>query len=150
MNHMNDAMVRELRKGKHENGLILANGGVLTYQHAICLSSQPRRNGTAYPTQNPLPPLLTDISSPPIDTHADGEANIETYTVEFNRDGTPLRGHIIGRLTKNSHRFVANASDRHTLEQLSSTSTEQIGKRGWVKRGDRGRNLFTLDQSAKL
>ena len=71
------AMVRKLRTGHGQDGLILANGGVLTYQHALCLSTRPRRDGSAYPNQNPLPSHLTDIPVPAVTARAEGEAVIE-------------------------------------------------------------------------
>lgn len=72
-------MVRQLRKGNAQNGLILANGGVLTYQHAICLSTHPRRDDAPYPDTNPLPSHITDIPVPRIAERAEGEAVIEVY-----------------------------------------------------------------------
>lgn len=71
------AMVRELRNGNGENGLILANGGVLTYQHVVCLSTKSRRDGSAYPHKNPLPRHVTDLPVPPICAQAEGEATVE-------------------------------------------------------------------------
>lgn len=69
-------MVRHLRRGKASNGLVLANGGVCTYQYVICLSSRPRRDGSAYP-ENPLPPVITDWYAPPVDSEAEGDAVVE-------------------------------------------------------------------------
>lgn len=55
-------MTRQLRRrtqrkanGNQEtsNGLILANGGVLTYQHVVCLSTKPRSNRKQYQNGNP-------------------------------------------------------------------------------------------------
>ncbi|CAD6591207.1 MAG: hypothetical protein ASARMPREDX12_005031 [Alectoria sarmentosa] len=166
--HALTAMVRQLRGGNGQNGLILANGGVLTYQHALCLSTRPRRNGSAYPDRNPLPSHMTDIPIPKPTVQASGEAIIEasplsplhhpshcntmltltcqTYTVEYNRNGTPKIGFIVGRLTSSGNeRFVANTGNAKTLEQLSSEKDEPIGRVGWVDGGDGGRNLFTFD-----
>lgn len=72
-------MVRQLRgyTGAPRHGLILANGGVLSYQHAICLSSCSRKDGLPYPAENPLPEVVTDIEIPRIDVEAEGEAVIE-------------------------------------------------------------------------
>lgn len=67
-------MVRQLRKGNGQHGLVLANGGVLTYQHAVCLSCRPRRS--AYPDFNPFPVLTTDVSVPIVGPHV--EAQVET------------------------------------------------------------------------
>ena len=77
------AMVRQLRGGNGQNGLILANGGVLTYQHALCLSTRPRRNGSAYPDRNPLPSHVTDMPIPKPTVQASGEAIIEASPLSF-------------------------------------------------------------------
>jgi len=68
-------MVRELRNGKARNGLVLANGGVVTYQHVVCLSTQPRNS--PYPAENPLPTILDDEPVLHVDEQAVGEAIIE-------------------------------------------------------------------------
>jgi hypothetical protein len=70
--------------------------------------------------------------------------------VEFNRDGIPLRGDVVGRLTNSNHRFIANHGDGNTLRQLSSANTEQIGRKGLVKTGEDGRNLFVFLDTGKL
>jgi hypothetical protein len=71
-------MVRELRAGKGKRGLVLANGGLVTYQYVVCLSSKPR--SSPYPERNPLPDLLEEVA-PQVDEKAEGEASIE---VRFN------------------------------------------------------------------
>ncbi|KAG4433732.1 hypothetical protein IFR05_010784 [Cadophora sp. M221] len=146
--HALTEMVRKIRKGEARKGLVLANGGMVTYQYVVCLSSQPRTS--PYPDRNPLPELLEDGHVPEVDENAEGEAVIETYTVEFERDGTPLRGHIVGRLKSNGHRFLANHGDDITLQQLSSTSREPVGRSGWVAVGEDERNLFTFARGGKL
>ena len=104
-----------------------------------------------YPDRNPLPELITDVPVPPVDEQAEGEATVETYTVEFNRDGTPLRGFVVGRLKRNGHRLIANHGDEATLQQLSSWVKEPIGRSGWVERDGGGkRNLFRFEKRWKL
>lgn len=56
----------------------------------------------------------------------------------------------MGRLIRNDERFVANTGDMKTLEQLSSWSREPIGRHGWVRHGEGGRNLFVFDKGASL
>lgn len=76
-------MTRQLRTKMARTGLILANGGVLSYQHCIILSSQPRK--TAYPDKSPLPEIITDIPVPIIEGKPEGEAVIEvTQPFQFN------------------------------------------------------------------
>ncbi|MCJ1449202.1 MAG: hypothetical protein MMC23_009721 [Stictis urceolatum] len=149
--HAITEMVRQLRQGKGTNGLVLANGGCLTYQHVICLSSRMRHGTSSYPASESLPDVLSVHSVPAIDETADGEATIETYTVAYSREGMPELGHIVGRLKSTGHRFVANHADTKTLELLSSDSEEQVGRHGWV-RNDAGsrRNLFTFERASKI
>jgi len=71
-------MVRQLRAGKGQKGLILANGGVVTYQHAVCLSRQPPRDGRRYPSENPLPAsLVGTVPAPEVEAQPEGEAVVE-------------------------------------------------------------------------
>jgi hypothetical protein len=70
-------MSRHIRQKKSRNGLILANGGMLTYQHVILLSSEPRRDGSSYPEQNPLPENLESEPHPDMDMETGGEVVIE-------------------------------------------------------------------------
>jgi len=70
-------MVRQLRNGNGKTGLVLANGGVVTYQNVICLSSSPRPDGSPYPDKKPLPETVADVQRPSVDERADGDAIIE-------------------------------------------------------------------------
>lgn len=150
--HALTAMTRELRKGKVSRGLVLANGGVATYQHAVVLSRSPRSSDSPYPSSNPLPSMIDDVSIPMVDSIAEGEAVIETYTVDFDRKNNPVRGHIVGRLKDGGHRFIANHGDDTTLRQLSTFEKEPVGRIGHVKQhpNRKDQNLFFITTDAKL
>ena len=75
--HALTEMIRELRKHEAKNGLVLANGGMVTHQHVVCLSTRPRRDGSPYPERNPLPHSVEDVFCPPVDEKAEGEAVVE-------------------------------------------------------------------------
>ncbi|KAK4505899.1 hypothetical protein PRZ48_003864 [Zasmidium cellare] len=148
--HAITEMTRQLRQSKGKTGLILANGGWVTYQHVLCLSRSPRSDGLPYPDANPLPKYVTDVFIPKIAEQAEGNATIETYTVEYDRENKPLRGHIVGRLRDGS-RFLANHADEHTLKELSSWETEQINRKGVVTTDQKsGRNLFSFGDVSRL
>jgi len=144
-------MTRQLRTGtRGTNGLILANGGFLTYQYVVCLSRNAR--SSPYPEKNPLPDHITDVPVPKITLSPRGEAVIETYTVDWDRSGKPEKAHIIGRVRSSGERFVANEGDEATLRFLAGAGREPIGLVGTV-RGDEkeeGRNLFSLEEAARL
>lgn len=149
--HALTEMTRQLRAGKGKKGLVLCNGGVLSYQYVIVLSNEPRKEG-AYPLENPLPEILTDVEVPELAEKAEGEAIVETYTVEFGRDGNPSRGHIVGRLKSDGTRFLANHGDADTLRQMASGKGEIVGRSGWVWQDEKkkGRGLFAFEKPAKL
>ncbi|KAK0363229.1 hypothetical protein LTR94_016138 [Friedmanniomyces endolithicus] len=88
--HAITEMTRQLRKGNGQTGLILANGGVVTYQYAVCLSTKPRRDGQPYPDRNPLPEYVTDVQVPVIEEKADGVATIESAAVADEPRHVPL------------------------------------------------------------
>lgn len=116
------AMVRELRRGNGQNGLILANGGVLTYQHALCLSTRPRRDGSAYPDKNPLPTHLTDVPIPKVAVQVEeGEAKIE---VSLSRALTnPSCSPSAQFYRPDLHRRIQ--PKRNPIERIHSGSTDQ-------------------------
>ncbi|KAL4925921.1 uncharacterized protein BDV17DRAFT_283656 [Aspergillus undulatus] len=133
---------------KPHRGLVLANGGVLSYHHTVILSTQPRQDST-YPPWNPLPSNL-DQDHPVIDENATGDGVIETYTVQFGRDGAPVLGFVVGRLNGDGPRFVANVQDAYTLQQLCSSS-EQVGRQGSVStEGARCLFVFKAKEQAKI
>lgn len=74
-------MVRRLRKlsGTHKpsNGLVLANGGLLTTESAISLSTHARRGNDRYPTRDNYELLPASQLPPSISIHGEGEAIVE-------------------------------------------------------------------------
>lgn len=168
-------MTRQIRAGKFQKGLVLANGGVLSYQHAICLSSKGRADGSSYYDSRAGSESTTEGLAPVVDTFAEGEAIVEvsqlpvvplggigvtnhklqTYTVEFSRDGSPETAFIVGRLKHSGHRFIANHGDQRTLQHLSSALEEQVGTEGFVttirtKSGEPENNVFYLGPRPNL
>ncbi|TGO49400.1 hypothetical protein BCON_0211g00170 [Botryotinia convoluta] len=169
--HAITEMTRQLRNKRGQasnhkntgvsNGLILANGGVLTYQHVVCLSTQPRSDGNEYQDENPCPKIVQSVTSndgnsleivgPQGVKKGVWEGIIETYTVQFSRKNEPQTGFVVGRLKQTRKRFLANVADNKTLSNLVRESEETIGKRGWVwKEEDGKRNLFGFERGANL
>ncbi|KAI9642384.1 hypothetical protein NHQ30_009188 [Ciborinia camelliae] len=61
-----------LKDKRRSNGLILANGGVFTYQHVICLSTQSRSDGEKYQDGNPCSDIVpSSLLRRSIDTSSD-------------------------------------------------------------------------------
>jgi len=74
---------------------------------------------------------------------------LQTYTIEYDRQGAPSLGLIVGKLQGSGQRFLANHGDEQTLAQLANTSAEQVGRAGFVHKDDE-RNLFFFDLKTRL
>jgi acetyl-CoA acetyltransferase len=151
--HAITEMTRRLRQGAQKNGLVLANGGVLSYQHVVVLSNEPRKK--AYPDKHALPEHCEQLAADQFTQVAkEGHATIEAYTVDFTRKGAPRRGQVIGRCAESQQRFIANHADEHTLRILADTqqASEVVGRRGrvWQDKSNPKRNIFSLATEQKL
>lgn len=165
-------MTRRLRKLQncHEasNGLVLANGGVLTTENVICLSTHPSKSYKAYPLEDKI---LELVAGPPLKSVVKDEAamvevgisglfewlspltdDIKTYTVEYDQENRLRLGHIVCRLTRNGNRVVANHADLATLNQLASWEEEPIGRSGVIQPSSDiiGQNLFSFSRDHKV
>jgi hypothetical protein len=161
-------MVRKLRDARRngdgrgrKNGLVLANGGVLSCENAVVLSSTPaqREDGSirlpyAEGKDVEIHDLSTSFPGPKFLERAPGtvgspvEAEVETFTVEYNRGNKPVRGHVVLR-QGGGERVIANHGDESTLKELSGWDGEVVGRRGWVWcLGDKeqGRNVFSFEK----
>jgi len=137
--HAIATMMDRLRSTPGEKGLLTANGWYLT-KHALGIySAQPP--DLPFRPQDPaiLKNRVSAISHPKLDPQAQGTGTIETYTVMFDRTGSPHSGLVIGSLDTGS-RFVAlTQPDKHLLEQM--TLNDPIGQKGHVTSGN-PTNLF--------
>ncbi len=133
--------VDTLRADPGALGLVTANGWYVTKHSAGVYSTTPPDEEWRR-THPKIDQTTIDAEPhPPVDDTPSGAANVETYTVIFDRDGAPERGIIIGR-TANDARFIANTpNDRKLLESM--TEREMIGTPGNVTQTDDGRNIFT-------
>lgn len=77
-------MSRQIRSGNIHNGLVLANGGVLSYQHAICLSSKRGTSRAEYPDSRVESDAVVGGLSPSVETFAEGEAMVEVSVPSQN------------------------------------------------------------------
>jgi acetyl-CoA C-acetyltransferase len=122
-------------------GLVYANGEYVTKHHAILLSADPHPDGYVGAGAEVA---QTGRNGPPVVDRAEGPATIETWTVEFDREGKPLTAYVIGRLPDGS-RFAANGvqGDAALLNRLVDEDRNTIGQPVLVRHRD-GRNLVSL------
>ena len=132
MAHATAAMVDALRAGEGRTGLLFANGGFATHNHAIVLSTQPLPGAgephdfdvqaEADAARGPVPELVKDYAGP---------AEIETYTVFYARDGSAKTGVVVAR-TPGGARTLAKVEDAETIAWLTGGEAEPVGTRGEV------------------
>ena len=134
--HAIASMMELLRERPDAKGLVFSTGWYLS-KHAVGVyAAQPpdprRGREPAARRRDPRPSVELVLE-------AEGPARIETYTVVFERDGSPSRGIVVGRLADGS-RFLANTPEDRTLAEALVTA-EAIGHGGVVSCSG-GVNLF--------
>lgn len=139
MSHAVVSMVLALReRGRH--GLLFANGGLATHSHSMVLSRTPfAPNGFPqnFDYQSEADALRAPV--PPIEEDYLGPATVETYTVFYDREGSPRQGVIVARSTRGS-RFIAKVpdGDRAAIRWLTSGEQEPVGAAGTAIKGPDG------------
>ena len=134
MAHAVAEMVDALRAGEGRKGLLFANGGFATHNHAIVLGVAPLpgageahdfdMQAEADAVRGPVPALVKDYAGP---------AEIETYTVFYARDGSAKGGVVVAR-TPDGARTLAKvpAEDAATIAFLTDGGAEPVGAKGEV------------------
>ena len=132
MTHALCAMVRRLREQRGV-GLLYGQGDFVTKHHALVLSTLPpqqdldpdyRVEMVAAQLRGPVPPTRVD---------AVGDAEIETFTVIFDRSGKPERGVVVAR-TADGGRTLARVppADGAALARLMNQNRSPIAAAGWL------------------
>ena len=145
--HALAAMVARLRSTPAGVGYVSALGMSATKHAVSVLSNEPSRvaAATGKVSANLPVPDKARLGPPLVDQPAPGPATIETYTVEYGRDGLPVPSMLVLRL-HDGRRTVANGD----LADVRALVTEEgVGKKGRVSPGaDGGPNQFSLGRGA--
>jgi acetyl-CoA C-acetyltransferase len=145
MSHAVASMVLGLRQGG-SYGLLFANGGIATHNHSIVLSRTPfaaDHMPRDFNFQAQADALRGPV--PSIDENYLGSATVETYTVFYNRDGSPRQGVIVARSSAGA-RFIAKipGEDAATIHWLTSGEQEPVGAAGTAVKGADGDTYWQL------
>ena len=136
-------MMHRLRATPGRKGLVTGLGWYVT-KHSVGIYSAappPWSGEREWTREDPAAyqPALDHALHPELVTEPQGRGVIETYTVLHDRDGAPMRGIAVGRLT-DGRRFIANTpDDRTVLDGLMAA--EAIGRVGTVT-STNGANRF--------
>lgn len=142
MSHAVACMVEKLREtGGPESkgrGLLFANGGYATHSHTIVLGKEPIP-GVSFPQQFDVNDAADAARGPvpDLDKGYTGHAAIETYTIHYNRDGSPRLGTVIARTPVGARTLaMVPADDAPGIDALTDGTREPVGRSGMITRGD--------------
>lgn len=142
MSHAVACMVEKLREAggpeSRGRGLLFANGGYATHSHTIVLAKDPIP-GVSFPQDFDVNDAADAArgSVPEIDKGYTGPATIETYTVHYNRDGSPRLGTVIARTPAGARTLaMVSADDAAGIAALTDGVREPVGRSGMITRGD--------------
>jgi acetyl-CoA C-acetyltransferase len=144
--HAVAAAVARLRESPNVRALITGLGWFAT-KHSAGVYSAHRPPNERWQRTDPEvdQAAIEAMESPPTVERAEGPATIESYTVQFNREGEPELAIVIGRLgngEKPGARFIANTpADADLMRAM--TREEFVGASGRVSHeAESGRNVF--------
>lgn len=136
--HSLATMIQRLRQHPGDKGLVTGNGWYVTKHSATVWSTDPNPN---QPTSNSEVQPTTGPEPLPVIEQANGDAVVDSYTVNYSRDGKPEQGIVLGHLVSSGERFIANVeADQSILDNF--VANEAVGRSGTVNYGE-DRNIFT-------
>ena len=135
MSHAISAMVRKLRSNGR-TGFLFGNGGFCEHNHCIVLSRD-ALPGAVFPRDYDAQALADARRGaiPELTDEIEGEFPVETYTVLYDRDGSPRHGVVLSRAPEGA-RVIARveAEDARSLAFLTDGKAEPIGTPGRNRR----------------
>lgn len=137
-------MVEAIRTGRGKVGVVSSLGMTATKHAYNVLSNDPDCIAAADGTSSKVELAAGDKTGPELCAFGSGPATVETYTVEYGRDGLAARTVYVLRLEDGS-RTVANGMCTED-EVAALTTVEVIGRSGSLTAGDDVTpNRFVLD-----
>lgn len=133
-------MVNTLRSARGI-GLVAANGGFLSKYAVGIYSSEPCEFRVC--SSADVEQAMAEERPPIFERRPSGDATVETYTVDYHRDGSAKTAIVLGRLNDSGARFLATTApdDAKTAQRFSVE--EGLARRIAVTPGE-SRNTFTL------
>jgi acetyl-CoA C-acetyltransferase len=135
--------VDHLRESDARTAYVSALGGYGTKHAVSILSTDPERAAGASRMGEELELAPELVTGPECVDQPDGPGRIETYTVQFERDGSPQHGILVVRLD-DGRRSVAHV-DPSPEAFARLVESEGVGLRGVARPGGDGPNGFALE-----
>ncbi len=133
-------MVRFAARRFGKAGLLYGQGEIVTKHHALVLSRTPPHDVDGLAREDQSTQDAADAARgplPPIDPGYRGPAEIETYTVVYDRESKPEFGVVIAK-ARSGARLLARipGSNRHEIEILTALDRSAVGLQGSVIQGE--------------
>lgn len=136
MSHAVACMVEKLR-AQPGTGLLFANGGYATHNHTVVLTSRHNPKVTFpqhYDFQDEADAARGAV--PALDEDYCGPAEIETYTVHYDRQGEPRLGTVVARTPAGQRTLAAVLpQDGAMIAFLTDGRAEPVGSAGEIVAG---------------
>ena len=120
------SIVECVRDEEGSYGFVGANGGVLSKYSVGVYSTRPTSWNPS--ETKALQAQLDAVPGPPAVQNTEGDAQVETYTLEYDRNGTPSTGVVIGRLSQGGERFVARTENRDVSTLQAMHDIDPLGR----------------------
>lgn len=130
------ASVVEKLRARDGYGFVGANGGFLSKYAVGIYSSRPAPFRVC--SSKALQETLDAAPAPAFTEAPAGAARIETYTIEYGRDGQPERGIIIGRTEAQNQRFYATTEEGDSNTLTWMVDADPLGRAVQVKQAEAG------------
>ncbi len=134
------AMVRSLRDRPATAALLYGQGGYVTKHHALVVGSGPAEAASLMlPKDVQADAEALRDTVPPLDLDFAGPATLETFSIIYDREGTPAYGSVIGRNADGVRVFGrVMMADADMLGLLLAADASPVGSTGRVNMGDDG------------
>jgi acetyl-CoA C-acetyltransferase len=120
-----------IQKNPSTKVLILANGGYNTSESVGIYGNRAPAIDWQENEYDDIQQKINSKALPEPVEEANGELTIEAYTIIYDRNGSPEKGIVIGRLESGKRSFAILSSNSETLEKLEKE--ELVGKTFLVK-----------------
>jgi len=140
--HAIATLAQSLSEGKFQTGMVTSLGWFM-HKHAVGIyTTRPGETGIARQDIKDRESYLVGADPVPVMHQANGPGVVETYTVIYERDGSPSYGVIYGQTDKGK-RFVARSP--HDLDFYREMTTVCLTGRSVKLRYDDGKGLNIAD-----
>lgn len=139
MGHAATAMVRQLRAGAGATGLLYGQGGHMSTHHALVLGAKPSPGD--FLTED-YQAKVERKAGPTVELDYRGPAEIETFTILYDRAGAATHGAIVARTPGGARTIARVEPQADVIARLEDPVRSPVGERGVIDADAEGRFVW--------